>query len=121
MRGQAGIEAMMIMAAVLVVLAVFFAAGVRDNEVNSMVAAARLGAQTAITDLGLQYGDDIDITNWRIDSHDNIFIYLSVIGTPPPENNTIIFEVRDEARHQVSLAGGAIKYDVAVTLERVTK
>lgn len=119
MRGQASIEALMIIAAVLVVLAVLLLMGQRDNEVNNAIAAARVGANEAIAGLALNHGVDIDIERWDLDG-DNIKLYLWVQGGPPPDDQTIISAVRDNALDQISQAVGG-GYDVYVVVERVTK
>ncbi len=115
MRGQASIEALLIIAAVTVTLAVYFAMGQEVNETSSTISAARIGAENAITALVLEYGDDIGITKAVIDG-DNVHLYLSVQGTPPPDNSTIISAVRENALNQ-----GLMGYGVSITLERVTR
>jgi hypothetical protein len=118
MRGQASIEMLMIIAAVLAVLATLMARGQHSNEVSNAIAAARVGADEAIEALVLEYGVDIGVTEWDLDG-DNVVLYLSVQGSPPPGDSTVENAVGEAALSRVrQVAGG---YDVSVIVERVTK
>ncbi|MEA1904894.1 MAG: hypothetical protein U9M97_03330 [Candidatus Hadarchaeota archaeon] len=118
MRGQASVEMLMIIAAVLAVLAILLVRGVHSNEVSNAIAAARVGAGEAIEALALEYGADIGITGCDRDG-DNIVLYLSVQGSPPPDDSTVENAVGEAALSRVRQVGGG--YDVSVIVERVIK
>ncbi len=118
MRGQASIETLMIIAAVLTVLATLLARGVHSNEASNATAAARVGASEAIEALALEYGVDIGITECDRDG-DNIVLYLSVQSPPPPDDSTVENAVGEAALSRVRQVGGG--YDVSVVVERVIK
>lgn len=118
MRGQASVEMLMIVAAVLAVLATLMVRGVHSNEVSNAIAAARVGASEAIEALELEYGVDINITECDRDG-DNVIICLSVQGSPPPDDITIKNSVGEAALSRVRQVGGG--YDVSVIVERVIK
>lgn len=132
MRGQAAVEAMMILAVILAAVVAFLPSGQRSNEVSSAMSAARVGADKAITELSMEYGCTIDLTKLNFDGG-NITIYLTTcIGGPPDE--TISDKVRSEALkyiYQMVHGGfprnaGPVKtqnytYDVSVEITRVIK
>lgn len=119
MRGQASIEALLVFAGVIMILAALLPMGLRDNEVDIAIAAARSGGENAIAGLVLKYGDDMDIRGWDIHG-DNITLYLSVQGPPPPDNQTIENAVRENALDQISQAGIG-GYSVSVVVKRVKR
>jgi type II secretory pathway pseudopilin PulG len=132
-RGQASVETLLILAVVLAIVAGLVPLGRRSNEVSVAMSAARTGAGKAIAELNMQYGCAIDIEHLSFAAGD-ITIYLTVRGGPPPDNQTIRDNVRDEALRYIcrALTGGFpdvprpirtqdYTYDVSVELERVIK
>ncbi len=118
MRGQASVEMLMIVAAVLAVLATLLVRGVQSNEVSNAIAAARVGASEAIEALALEYDVSINITDCNLNG-DNIVLHLSVQGSPPPDDSTVKNTVEEGALNRVRQVGGG--YNVAVVVERVTR
>ncbi|KUO39750.1 MAG: hypothetical protein AVW06_00235 [Hadesarchaea archaeon DG-33-1] len=132
MKGQAAIEALLILAVILAAVAAFLPAGQRSNEVNSVMSAARVGANKAITELGMQYDRTIDITKLTFEGG-NIAIYLTTSMGGPPDA-TISDKVRDEALKHIyhavrgifpenarPVTTGNYTYDVSVALTKVVK
>jgi len=123
---------MLILALVLTAALAFLPAGERGNEINTVMSAARAGASRAITELSMQYGCAIDITELNFDGG-NITIYLTAsVGGPP--DATISDEVRNEALRYIHQAvrgtfqenAESVKtqnytYDVSVSITRVMK
>jgi len=132
MRGQAAVEVMLILAAILAAVVAFLPAGQRGNEVSSVMSAARVGADKAITELSMQYGYAIDIAKLDFEGG-NITIQLTTgIGGPP--DATISDKVRSEALKYIyqAVSGefpenagpvrtGDYTYDVSVAITRVVK
>lgn len=118
MRGQASIEMLMIAAAVLTVLATLVVQGVRSNEAGNVIAAARVGAGEAMGALALEYDININVTDCSLDG-DNVVLYLSVQGSPPPDDGTVKDIVEEGVLYRVRQVGGG--YDVTVVVERVVR
>jgi len=132
MRGQAAVEAMLILAAILAAVVAFLPAGQRSNEVSGVMSAARVGADKAITELSMQYGCAIDIAKLDFEGG-NITIHLTT-GISGPPDATISDKVRSEALKYIyqAVSGGFPKnvgpvrtrnytYDVSVAITRVVK
>jgi len=116
MRGQASIESLLILAAVLSTAAALVIMGQRSNEITNAEAAARLGAENAIAALNMENGCMIDLT-WLGLRDDAITIQLAVRG--PGDLTAIESEVENSAERHLLQVG--YTYEVEVTAERVTK
>lgn len=119
MRGQSSAEMLILIGAILLVVAAFVAMGEQSNRGAVVLSAARTGADNAIASLDAQYGCTIDIKAIGLDAN-NVMIYLTVKGGPPPDNETVENTIRDGAQELVNLTG--YRYNVyAEVVERVTK
>lgn len=119
-KGQASIEAMLILGAVIIAVGSLQLMGINMNEKNNAMEEARKGVQTAITKISLQSGNEINISDWDLVS-ENIVFYLIVQGSPPPSNDSIKENVESIAQNHLSRTVG-IDYKVAVEIEeRVSK
>ncbi|MBS3815901.1 MAG: hypothetical protein KGY45_05010 [Hadesarchaea archaeon] len=118
-KGQASIEALMILAAVLILAASFQAMGKSSNEDTNAIAAAKKGIQDAMTELSTEYGDDFDITSWDKIDKDFVF-HVSVQGSSPPSDNLIESKTENSALEQLRKVVGT-DYTVNVVVERVIK
>ncbi len=116
MRGQASIETLLILAAVLSTVAALVIMGQQSSEITNAEAAARLGAENAIAALNMENGCMIDIT-WLGLRDDAITIQLAVRG--PGDLTAIEGEIGNSAEKYLLQAGHT--YGVEVTAERVTK
>jgi len=116
MKGQASIETLLILVAVLSTVAALVIMGQRSNDITNAEAAARLGAENAIAALNMENGCMIDIT-WLGLRDDNITIQLAVMG--PGDLTAIESEIENSAERYILQAG--YTYEVEVTAERVTK
>jgi len=102
-RGQTSVEALIILATVLIVSTSILSMTVRSSETDIAVSSAREGVQTSISRLSAQYGVDITIERWNLQG-DNINFWISVNGSPPPTDNTIVDEVEGSASERVNSA-----------------
>lgn len=118
-KGQASIEALLILAAVLIAVASLQVMGRNTNETTNAVAAARKGVNNAITELAVEYGDDISIDTWDMNG-DNLIFHLFVQGNPPPSDALIENTTENSALNQLEQTVGG-DYGVTVVIERVTK
>lgn len=112
MKGQASIEALLILAGVLVAVVSIQMLGQNSFESTNAIASARQGVETGITRITAQNEIDISISDRDIDG-DNIVFYLTVQGSPPPENEYITSKVENIARTSV----GA-EYRINVKIEK---
>lgn len=123
---------LLILAVILTAAIAFLPAGQRSNEVSSVMSAARMGANKAVTELNMQYGCTIDIAKLNFDGG-NITIYLTASTGGPPDA-TISDKVRGEALKYIyqAISGGFPEnaapvrtqnytYDVSVSITRVVK
>lgn len=84
-RGQASIEALLILAAVLIAVASLQLMGESSSETTNAIAAVGRGVQSATAELAVQYGVEISISDWDLNG-ENIVFYLNVQGNPPPSD-----------------------------------
>jgi len=133
MRGQSSAEMMILMGAVLVVVSSVFYLGAGGNERATVMSAARTGAENAIAALDSEYGCAIDIEQVGFDAG-TVTIYVNVRGGPPPDNQSILDNIRTNALKYIYQAvvgsfpesaepvkTGYYTYNVNVGLRRVTK
>jgi uncharacterized protein (UPF0333 family) len=132
MKGQAALETLLIIGAVLAVISALMLIGQRNNEANSAVAAARTGANKAIVELGMKYGCQINVDNLTfIDGTISLSLTTSNGG---PSDTVIVDAIRTEALKYVYQAingtfpdsAQPVKtrnytYDVSVIVNRVGK
>ena len=118
-KGQTSTEAFLIIATVLIIVSAIYVRTINANETDLAVSAARKGVQNAISRLTTQYGDEIDIERWDI-KNDNIIFYLSVSGTPPPDEATIKKEATAAAIDQLNSTIGG-NYTAGIKINRVTR
>lgn len=118
-RGQASVETLLLLAAILVIAASLQFMGRSSNEGTVALSAARAGAENALNKLALENGVEMNISNWRFKG-DNIFLQISVYGSPPPDNQKIKSAVEESAKTHIRRSVGS-DYDVTVNIERVKK
>lgn len=85
-EGQASIEALLILGAVILVVATIQFKGEDLNETTNAIEAAKQGVQEAITKLSLQQGIEINTTDWETEG-DNLIFHITVQGSLPPDVN----------------------------------
>ena len=132
MKGQAAMETLLIVGAVLVVISALMVAGQRSSEVSTALSAARTGADKAIAKLDAQYGCQMSVYDLSF-NNGTITITINALSSVPP-NAVIENEVRTEAlKHIYQAATGTFtenaqpyvakyyRYDVSVVVTRVTK
>ena len=133
MRGQSSAEMLIMIGVILLVVSLFFYLGTESNEMETVMSAARTGAENAITVLDSEYGCAIDIEQVGFDAG-TVTIYVNVRGGPPPDNQAISDNLRVSALKYIYQAvigffpdnaepikTGYYTYDVDVGIRRVTK
>ncbi len=100
-KGQASIETMLILAAVLATAASLQIMGQNSFEGTNAIASARQGVETGITRISVEKEINMIISDWDLNG-DDITFYLTVKGNPPPDNNYITNNVENVARSLVS-------------------
>jgi uncharacterized protein (UPF0333 family) len=132
MKGQAALETLFILGAVLAAVSALLLVGQRSNEAESVMSAARTGANKATTQLYMQYGYPIDIDKLTF-SNGMILLSLTTHNNGP-QNSVIVDQVKTEVLKYVYQAINGIfpdnaqpvktryyTYDVSITINRVSK
>lgn len=115
-KGQANIEALLILSAVLITVASLQIMGENMVETNTAITSAEQRVQTGVTRLAMQNEIGISISDWELNG-ENIIFYLKVQGDPPPENEYLTSFVEEIAQTHVGP-----NYTVIVEIgSRVTK
>ncbi len=118
-KGQASIEALLILSAVLITVAYLQVNGENTFATTNAIDSSRKGVQTAIARLSIQNETKIIISDWDL-KNDNLIYYLTVQGTPPPENEVITSNAEEIA--QTYLEGINPEYNIVVKIgKRVIK
>jgi len=134
MKGQAAMETLLIVGAILVVISALMVSGQRSSEVSTALAAARTGADEAIAKLDAQYGCQMSVYDLSF-NNGTVTITINALATVPSSAVGLIEnEVRTEAlKHIYQAATGTFtenaqpvvakyyRYDVSVVVTRVSK
>lgn len=132
MKGQAALETLLTIGAILTVISTLMVVGQRNNEVGSAISAASTGVNKAVAQLNMQYGCQISVDNLTF--HDGIIsINLTTYGGDPSDP-VIRDEVETEALKYVYQGINGVfpdsaqpvvtrnyTYDVSVTVNRVSR
>jgi len=132
MRGQAAVETMLIIGAVLTVVSVLMLVGQRSNEADSAMSAARTGANEAIAQLNMQYGCQISVD--ELTFNDGMISLSLTASNGGPSDSVIRNGVRTEVLKYVYQAINGVfpdnvqpvrtrnyTYDVSVAINRVSR
>lgn len=132
MKGQAAMETLLIVGAILVVISALMVSGQRSNEVSTALSAARTGADEAIAKLDAQYGCQMSVYDLSFNSG-TVTITVNALSAVP-SSAVIENEVRTEAlKHIYQVVNGTFpenaqpviarnyRYDVSVIVTRVSK
>ena len=96
MKGQASLEAIFILASVLLIATFFIVQGEGSSNSINGISAARTGAENAINELVVENGVKIEIESMSMDESDNIKIILDFWGEDVP-GSKIEQKVREDA------------------------
>ena len=132
MRGQAAVETMLIIGAVLTVVSVLMLVGQRSNEADSAMSAARTGANEAIAQLNMQYGCQISVD--ELTFNDGMISLSLTASNGGPSDSVIRNGVRTEVLKYVYQAINGVfpdnvqpvrtrnyTHDVSVAINRVSR
>ncbi|KXB05697.1 hypothetical protein AKJ50_00230 [candidate division MSBL1 archaeon SCGC-AAA382A13] len=111
-KGQGALEAFLLFSVILIIVSGIYVRGQNMTDSNVAISTAEKGVRNALTKLSTQYGDQINITDWDLDGKEIIF-YLTVQGSPPPENNEIVNLTEELAFEQLRKSIGE-EYSVRV-------
>ncbi len=133
MRGQASVETLILIGVIVLTATSIVYAGNLSREVEIVKSAASLGAENAIIALEAEYGVTIWIEKVSF-KNGEVSISLLVVGGPPPHDQTIENEVREDAlrfihqaiagdfpRNAYPVKTSYYTYDVVVEVERVVR
>jgi len=132
MKGQAAVETLLIIGAVLAAISTLMLVGQRSNEADSAMSAARTGANEAIAQLGMQYGCQISVDNLTF--KDGMISLSLTASNGGPSDSVIRDGVRTDVLKYVYQAINGVfpndvqpiitrnyTYDVSVTVNRVSR
>jgi uncharacterized protein (UPF0333 family) len=132
MRGQAAVETMLIIGAILTVVSALMLVGQRSNEADSAMSAARTGANEAIAQLNMQYGCQISVD--ELTFNDGMISLSLTASNGGPSDSVIRDGVRTEVLKYVYQAVNGVFpdnvqpvrtrnyiYDVSVAINRVSR
>lgn len=113
-RGQASTEAMLILAAVILVVSTIQFRGEDMNETTNAIEAAKQGIQEAITKLSIQHGIEINIEDWETEG-DNLIFHITVQGSLP-QNVNLKEVVENTGQNHLNRTVGP-EYEIIVRIE----
>ncbi len=115
-RGQASMESMLILAAVLVAASTLYVTSSDYYMTPYSKTEARKGVKDSLTQLSLEYGTQSQIQNSFADN-DKIIFELTVFGSPPPNDSEIENTVENFAQNYLDSARGS-DYEIEVKVEK---
>ncbi len=113
-KGQASIEALLILSAVLLSVTYLQVRGQNMFKTTNEIDSAKKGVQTAITRLSIQNEIKINISDWNLENDNTLIYYLTVQGGPPPENQTITSNAENIAQTYLESIGSKYNIDIKI-------